>query len=263
MAVTAELITATGKAPRLVRAARGYVGRKVFRVVGADSVEEVYTATGLPAMWSPFAPSGAGSSALLQNMEPEYIGGISPNRQYEVVCDFAEPSIGAARERAVANTAFTEVDLEKDTVVVYQPWRPSTGAPTSAKPLANGQGVPREVSRLILRVTVWRSIDWYAENWAELLSYLDTVNANAIDVPAPYGVGGDIAFTAGQLRFRGMRSPEVVDGVLRFALEFVAAPDHLVRWAPENSAGVLDWSVGLEEAKVYPEATWSGTVLFP
>ncbi|MFN4841103.1 MAG: hypothetical protein ACK5MB_12150 [Phycisphaerales bacterium] len=259
---TAELITATGKAPSLRRTTDGYVGRKIYRVLGADDLDAVYAATGMPAMFDAFS-AGAGALSLLQSMDPQYIGGVSPNRQWEVTCDFAPPTIGAARRRAIANTAFCEEDVEKDSVIIYQPWRPDTGAPTSARPLANGQGVPREISRRIIRVTVFRSPSWYATNNNTILSYLDSVNANTIAVPRPYGISGKQNYNAGKLRFRGIRAPEVVDGVLRFVLEFVAAEDHLVRWAPENSSGVLDWSVGLVSAKIYPEISWDAGVLFP
>lgn len=240
----------------------GLVLSQVYLVNTADEARAL-TASGLPRQGDAFAIDQPGLVCV--SRQAAFESGVDDpvtltGGWTRVTCRFAT-SGRWGRGNVPSPTAatlkpYTEFQPSTTSVTVYQSWPPDApgvvGPPKP--PINNGRGVNIETGQLFLAVHEFKSGSYDIRDWLDTyyLTLRGTVNANTIVIAPLLGLGANIQFNPGELRYR-TASLSVSGNVIEIVHQLEAAPDFLARWATEYPDGTVG---PIDSAKVYPEVAW-------
>lgn len=256
MALTARLCTERERAPRLVETDDGWSGTRTYEVNTHDEA----LAMGCPEA----AQRGSAWSAERPNLicidrSSEYRCGLDDPGTREggrtfIVCRYAQRTRrGVLPVAPVPGNAYSKwVDEVTQETVYYPVFDPTLVGPPEP-PVANGQGMPREVTVQRLQVIEYVS-GLSIDRLRALVRIRQSVNAEDLVVPALFGRGPILSFGPGEARYRSF-SVEPMPEALEVTHDIAVGLDHDYYWRLENAAGLAVGDVRRSrryEAMVWP-----------
>jgi hypothetical protein len=228
-----------GEPPRRVRTGSGHRGERDFWVDTHDE-DEALAAIGLPSPddgtpWSPAAPN-------LQCIElaSRYAGGrndtITGTGGVTLVrATYETPGFGGRLPVPEVGRKFTDLIFEEITTTQHYDIR-FDGAGAFEMPLANGDGVPRESSRMMAECYYYVAPTAAAFNMQAMWNVIDRLNADTIQLPPLLGT--NIRYQVPPLKAR-MKAPRVGMryGKLEIVFRLALSADHKAYSQIENSRG--------------------------
>jgi len=252
---TAVLILDGDDAPRLRLQIAGTTGTRKYRI-DTDDEEEALAAAGLPLPGDPW--SLARPTLICQSVDVAYQRGSI----HEAVCQYETPGAGSGGGAVVPepDLAYTERRYTVENEAVY--FTVDTVSPVNHaadEPIANGQGASKEVTGVEVSVVIYRTPEVYnTAGDTQLMNLMGTVNSNALTLPPIYGTNVSLTYQPGELRYR-MTELGTRNGLVEIRHNFVARPDHLARWQPQDAEGN---AVGTQKiSRIYPSAVFPQSAL--
>lgn len=232
---TAQLVRGhgdLGDPPSVTQNSTGYRGVAYW---WANTAEEfrALNAANMPQWGDSWHPVDAPELRCISR-QTKYVGGTDDtvtgvNAVTSVECVYETPGYNGRLPLPALNLSFTDLQYEEITLTQHYDIRGYT------TPLNNGEGVPRESTRMIAEA--YRYVRPGAIDLAQIFGVLDKLNSTPFHLPPEPGSNVRQLVPALNARMRAPRR-QLKGGLIEIVYRMVLSPDHKVYAQIENSRGV-------------------------
>lgn len=255
---------AVGEPPRRRRNYDGEQGERYYWVDTHDA-DRALAAIGLPQIDDPWDPDTAPELKLVEQ-ETRYIGGTDNTVTgvggvTSIRCIYETPGYHGRLPPPIDGRAYTQLVFEETSTTQYYDIRWDGVTPGGyARPIANGEGIPRESSRILAECTYFMNPVAGSLLMEAMIEIIDRVNRDEFRLPAYIGTGIRRVVAPGVARMKGVRTGFIRDLMqITYTLALAGSPQPGV--APHHALAIIENALGeaveTQEIRQYHEADFA------